>query len=91
MLAQAVAGALAGCVGCQAGVEMLQKEVKDSLNLLTLATCVFVSLEGLIFHRMLRVKQEIPTRYICINNVYRLTALTTSLNVTMSTETHNSS
>ncbi|EYC32673.1 hypothetical protein Y032_0002g1038 [Ancylostoma ceylanicum] len=62
MLAQAVAGALAGCVGCQAGVEMLQKEVKDSLNLLTLATCVFVSLEGLIFHRMLRVKQEIPTR-----------------------------
>ncbi|KAL6737730.1 hypothetical protein Aduo_011349 [Ancylostoma duodenale] len=62
MLAQAVAGALAGCVGCQAGVEMLQREVKDSLNLLTLATCVFVALEGLIFHRMLRVKQAIPTR-----------------------------
>ncbi|CAJ0604440.1 unnamed protein product [Cylicocyclus nassatus] len=63
MLAQAVAGTIAGCVGCQAGVELLQKEVKNSLNLLTLATCVFVSLQGLIFHsKMLTVRQEIPTR-----------------------------
>ncbi|KHJ77989.1 hypothetical protein OESDEN_22391 [Oesophagostomum dentatum] len=63
MLAQAVTGTLTGCVGCQAGVELLQKEVKDSLNLLTLATCVFVSLEGLISHsQMLKVKQEIPTK-----------------------------
>ncbi|ETN84235.1 hypothetical protein NECAME_06979, partial [Necator americanus] len=62
MLAQTVAATLAGCVGCQAGVEMLQREVKNSLNLLTLATCIFVSLEGLIFHsKMLRVKQAIPT------------------------------
>ncbi|VDO88893.1 unnamed protein product [Heligmosomoides polygyrus] len=39
------------------------REVKNSLNLFTLATCIFVSLEGLIFHsRFFTVKQAIPTR-----------------------------
>lgn len=63
MLTQAIAGTLAGCIGCQAGVELLEREVKNSLNLFTLATCIFVSLEGLIFHsRFFTVKQAIPTR-----------------------------
>ncbi|CAJ0604438.1 unnamed protein product [Cylicocyclus nassatus] len=71
MLVRAVVGTLAGCVGCQAGVEILQRKVKNSLNLLTLATCVFVSLEGILFRSMLSVKQEIPLRvYIKIVSIF---------------------
>ncbi|XGW26071.1 hypothetical protein V3C99_007020, partial [Haemonchus contortus] len=63
MLLQSIAGTLAGCVGCQAGVELLEREVKNSLNLFTLVTCIFVALEGLIFHsKMFTVRQAIPTR-----------------------------
>ncbi|KAJ1373110.1 hypothetical protein KIN20_035445 [Parelaphostrongylus tenuis] len=63
MIVQAIAGTLAGCVGCQAGVELLDRQVKNSLNLLTLTTCIFVSLEGLLFYsKLFTVKLSIPIR-----------------------------
>ncbi|KJH45043.1 UAA transporter family protein [Dictyocaulus viviparus] len=70
MIVRTIVHTLAGCVGCQAGVELLNRQVKNSLNLLTLTTCIFVSLEGLFYYwKSNTVKQSIPTRYeICFRS-----------------------
>ncbi|VDL74259.1 unnamed protein product [Nippostrongylus brasiliensis] len=63
MSTSAIAGTLVGCVGCQAAIEFLQREVKDILNLFSLVSCIFVTLEGLLFHsKAFIVSRRIPTR-----------------------------
>uniref|UniRef100_A0A1I7TQW6 UAA transporter n=1 Tax=Caenorhabditis tropicalis TaxID=1561998 RepID=A0A1I7TQW6_9PELO len=54
---------LFGCVGCQAGIEYLQKYVKNSLNLITFSSFIFTATYGLIFHsKFFTVPNRIPIR-----------------------------
>ncbi|CAB3410067.1 unnamed protein product [Caenorhabditis bovis] len=63
LMAGVITTTLLGCVGCQAGIEYLQKYVKDSLNLITFSSFVFTSVYGLIFHsKFFTVSNKIPIR-----------------------------
>uniref|UniRef100_A0A915NVK7 UDP-xylose and UDP-N-acetylglucosamine transporter n=1 Tax=Meloidogyne floridensis TaxID=298350 RepID=A0A915NVK7_9BILA len=58
-----VFGALSGCIGCMVCVESLAKQAPSAMNLLTFATFLFISIEGLIFTtRFFTVKNKISLR-----------------------------
>ncbi|CAK5051281.1 unnamed protein product [Meloidogyne enterolobii] len=58
-----VFGALSGCIGCMVCVESLAKQAPSAMNLLTFATFLFISIEGLIFTtRLFTVKNKISLR-----------------------------
>ncbi|KAL3114945.1 hypothetical protein niasHT_011381 [Heterodera trifolii] len=58
-----VFGALGGCIGCMICVESLAKEDPSAMNLMTFATFLFISVEGLLFTtQCFSVKNKIPIR-----------------------------
>uniref|UniRef100_A0A915E800 UDP-xylose and UDP-N-acetylglucosamine transporter n=1 Tax=Ditylenchus dipsaci TaxID=166011 RepID=A0A915E800_9BILA len=59
----AVLGTLTGCMGCMVCVESLAKEQPSAMNLMTFATFLFISLEGLfVTSRLLTVENRIPIK-----------------------------
>ncbi|PAV83979.1 hypothetical protein WR25_21854 [Diploscapter pachys] len=63
MATTAIASTLVGCVGCQAGVEFLQKRFDANLSLVTLAQFAFVVVAKLLTSRFeVWTGQKIPTR-----------------------------
>ncbi|CAI4227831.1 unnamed protein product [Auanema sp. JU1783] len=72
MASEAIISTLGGCVGCQAAVEHMQKQIPDCLNLLTLVNYVFIACEGVIFEtKFFSVPRKIPiTAYLEIIMIY---------------------
>ncbi|VDN54571.1 unnamed protein product [Dracunculus medinensis] len=58
-----ISGCLIGCIGCMYFVESIAKNQPESMNLMTFATFLFISLEGLVFtSKFFTVPNKIPLK-----------------------------